>query len=97
MTKQELVVELARRLAVSRAKAAEMIDTLFGSGGIVSSELRKGGRVQITGFGQFETRTRAARPGRDPRTGRSIAIKASTAPVFRPGQPLRVAVNRKRA
>jgi len=89
MTKHELVTELAQRLALSRAKAAETIEALFGRGGIVSGELRKGGRVQITGFGQFETKTRAPRNGRDPRTGRSIAIKASTAPVFRPGQPLR--------
>ena len=97
MTKHELVTELAKRLELSRAKAAETIDTLFGAGGIVPGELRKGGRVQITGFGQFETKTRAARTGRDPRTGRSIAIKASTAPGFRPGKPLRDLLNRKRA
>jgi DNA-binding protein HU-beta len=96
MTKHELVTELARRLTLSRAKAAETIEALFGRSGIVSAELRKGGRVQITGFGQFETKSRAPRNGRDPRTGRSIAIKASTAPVFRPGQPLRDALNKKR-
>ncbi|NOT07553.1 MAG: HU family DNA-binding protein [Gemmatimonadales bacterium] len=96
MTKQELVNELAKRLDLSRARAAETIDTLFGSGGIVPNELRKGGRVQITGFGQFETKSRAPRNGRDPRTGRAIAIEASTAPVFRPGKPLRDVLNRKR-
>jgi DNA-binding protein HU-beta len=96
MTKQELVTELARRLTLSRARAALTIDTLFGAGGIVPGELRKGGGVQITGFGHFETRTRAARNGRDPRTGRTIAIKSSTAPVFRPGKPLRDLLNKKR-
>ena len=96
MTKQELVTELAKRLELSRTKAAEMIHTLFGAGGVVPSELRKGSRVQITGFGQFETKTRAARTGRDPRTGRTIAIKASTAAAFRPGKPLRDLLNRKR-
>lgn len=96
MTKQELINELARRLNLSRAKSAEMIDTLFGTGGIVPGELRKGGRVQITGFGLFETKARAARNGRDPRTGRTIAIKSSTAPIFRPGQPLRELLNKKR-
>lgn len=96
MTKQELVTELAKRLAISRAKALELTDTLFGVSGILSSELRKGGRVQISGFGQFETKTRAARNGRDPRTGRTIAIKASTAPVFRPGKPLRDLLNKQR-
>ena len=96
MTKQELVGELAKRLELSRAKAAATIDVLFGAGGIVPGELRKGSRVQITGFGQFETKTRAARSGRDPRTGRTIAIKSSTATVFRPGKPLRDLLNRKR-
>lgn len=96
MTKQELVTELAKRLSLSRARAALTVDTLFGAGGIVPGELRKGGRVQITGFGQFETKTRAARSGRDPRTGRTIAIKSSTAPTFRPGQPLRDLLNKKR-
>lgn len=96
MTKHELVTELGRRLSLSRARAAEIIDALFGHGGIVPGELRKGSRVQITGFGQFETKTRAPRNGRDPRTGGSITIKASTAPVFRPGKPLRDLLNRRR-
>lgn len=96
MTKHELVSELARRLTLSRAKALEVVDTLFGTNGILTSELRKGGRIQITGFGHFETKSRAARNGRDPRTGRTIAIKASTAPVFRPGKPLRDLLNKRR-
>ena len=96
MTKQELVTELSGRLTLSRSKALAVIDTLFGSTGILSGELKRGGRVQITGFGHFETKTRAARNGRDPRTGRTIAIKPSTAPVFRPGKPLRDLLNKKR-
>lgn len=96
MTKHELVTELSKRLETSRARAAETIDVLFGRGGIVPTELRKGGRVQITGFGQFETKSRAPRNGRDPRTGRSIAINASTALVFRAGQPLRDLLNKKK-
>ena len=96
MTKQELVTELSGRLTLSRSKALAVIDTLFGSTGILSGELKRGGRVQITGFGHFETKTRAARNGRDPRTGRAIAIKASTAPVFRAGKPLRDLLNKKR-
>ncbi|HLB53723.1 MAG TPA: HU family DNA-binding protein [Gemmatimonadales bacterium] len=96
MTKHELVTEVGRRLALPRGKALTVVDTLFGTGGILPTELRKGGRVQITGFGHFETRRRAARNGRDPRTGRSIAIKPSTAPVFRPGKPLRDLVNKTR-
>ena len=97
MTKHELVTELARRLVLSHAKALTVIDTLFGTSGILSAELRKGGKIQITGFGHFETKARAARNGRDPRTGRTIAIKSSTAPVFRPGKPLRDLLNKRRS
>lgn len=96
MTKQQLVNELARRAELSRPKAYAIVDALFGKGGIVLGELKRGGRVAITGFGHFETKTRAARNGRDPRTGRAIAIGASTAPVFRPGKPLRDILNKKR-
>ena len=96
MTKQQLVTELAKRVGLPRAKAALTIDTLFGTRGILSEELCKGGRIQISGFGHFETKTRAARNGRDPRTGRTIAIARSTAPVFKPGQPLRELLNKKR-
>ena len=96
MTKQELVNELAEKLSVPRARAAEVIEAVFGDAGIVTGELMKGGKVQITGFGQFETRKRAARTGRDPRTGSTIAIGASVAPVFRPGKPLKEMLNRKR-
>lgn len=96
MTKHELVTELARRLELSRARALAVIDTLFGGNGILPAELRRGGGIQITGFGHFETKRRAARNGRDPRTGRAIAIKPSTAPVFRAGKPLRDLLNKKR-
>ncbi len=96
MTKQQLVAEVARLVALPRGKALAVIDALFAPQGIISSELKKGRRVLITGFGHFETRTRAARNGRDPRNGKSIAIKSSTAPVFRPGKPLRDSLNKRR-
>ncbi len=96
MTKRELIAEVGKRLGLSRSKAVAVVDTLFGTSGILSSELRKGGRVLISGFGHFELRRRAARDGRDPRTGRRIAIGASTGLVFRPGKPLRDLLNKKR-
>jgi DNA-binding protein HU-beta len=52
--------------------------------------------VQITGFGNFENRRRAPRKGRDPQTGESINIKASTVPVFRAGKGLKDLVNKKK-
>ncbi len=58
------------------------------------SELRKGGAIAITGFGNFEVRKRAAREGRNPQTGESIKIKASKVPAFRPGKGLKDLVNK---
>ena len=96
MTKQEVVQALAHRLELSRAQAAAAIDALFAHDGIIAAELRKGGRVQIAGFGNFETRKRVARRGRDPRTGSEISIKASTVPAFRAGKALKDLVARRR-
>jgi DNA-binding protein HU-beta len=96
LTKQEIVQALAQRLELSRAQAAAAIDALFARDGIIAAELKKGGQVRIAGFGNFEIRKRAARRGRDPRTGGEIAIKASTVPAFRPGQALKDLVARRR-
>ncbi len=96
MNKQELVTAVAKQLGLSRAKAAEITELLFSPTGIIASELKRGGRVAISGFGSFETRKRAAREWRDPRTGKSRSIKASILPAFRASRGLRDLVNRKR-
>ena len=96
MNKQELVDAVAERLGVSKSKAGEITEAFFGPDGIIASELKRGGKVAIPGFGNFETRQRAARQGRNPRTGMTLAIEASTAPAFRAGKVLRDLVNRKR-
>jgi DNA-binding protein HU-beta len=96
VNKQELVDALAKRLAISKTHAATIVDTVFGPSGLISQELRKGNKVQITGFGNFESRRRAPRSGRDPQTGESIRIKATTVPAFRAGKGLKDAVNKKR-
>jgi DNA-binding protein HU-beta len=96
VTKQEVVQALAQRLELSRAQAAAAVDALFAPDGIIAAELKKGGRVQIAGFGNFETRRRVARRGRDPRTGGEISIKASTVPAFRAGKALKDLVARRR-
>jgi DNA-binding protein HU-beta len=80
VNKQALVVALAKRLSTTKAHAAVIIDHIFGSAGLIGQELRKGSKVQITGFGNFETRRRAPRQGRDPQTGESINIKTSNVP-----------------
>lgn len=95
MNKSELVQDLAGKAKLSKADAQRAIDALFGaSGGIISQALKKGGKVQITGFGTFETRTRKARTGRNPRTGKEIRIAATTSPSFRSGKGLKDAVKK---
>jgi DNA-binding protein HU-beta len=91
-----LVASVAKRLGVTKARASEITELFFASSGIITSELKRGGKVAITGFGSFETRKRAARDWRDPRTGKSLSIKASTVPAFRASRALRDIVNRKR-
>jgi nucleoid DNA-binding protein len=89
VTKQQMAEAVARRLGVSRSRAAEIVDCFFGQDGVIASELKRGGRVQIAGFGRFELRRRAPRSGRNPRTGNTIAIGASTVAAFRPGSALK--------
>ena len=96
MNKQDMVEALARRLDITKSDAADIVDALFGPAGLISQELRKGNKVQITGFGNFETRRRAARRGRDPQTGETINIKATNVPAFRAGKGLKSLVNKKK-
>lgn len=96
MNKQELVASVARRLGVTKARAAEITDLFFGEGGIIAGELRRGGKVAVSGFGHFETRTRSGREVRNPRTGKTIVLKPSTVPAFRPARALKELVGRKR-
>ena len=96
MNKQTLVAQLARRLDVPKSRAAEIVDAVFAADGIIAGELKRGGRVRIAGFGDFELRPRAARQTLHPRTGKAIAVKASNVPAFRAGKALKDLVNRKR-
>ena len=89
MTKQQVAEAVARRLGLPKGRGAEIMDCLFGPDGVIAGELKRGGRVQIAGFGHFELRRRAGRKGRDPRTGKAIAIAPSTVAAFRPGSVLK--------
>lgn len=93
MNKAELIDELASRANLQKADATRAAEALFGADGIIVSVLRGGGKVQITGFGGFQAKQRAARTGRDPRTGNPIAIKASVQPTFKAGQAFKDALN----
>jgi DNA-binding protein HU-beta len=93
MTKRELVRALAERTKLAGFDAARVVDALFDAQeGIIPEQIRAGGVVTIAGFGRFGSKTRPARTGRDPRTGREIEIDASTSPTFKPGRGLRNAV-----
>lgn len=92
MNKSELAQKLAERTNLSKSEATKAVDALFSTNGIIAEQLRGGGKVQITGFGSFETRSREARTGRNPRTGKEINIAASTSAAFRAGKGLKDAI-----
>ena len=95
MNKSELVQSLASKTDMTKADAQRAIDALFNAkDGILTQTLKKGDRVQITGFGTFETRKRKARTGRNPRTGEEIKIGPTVSPSFRPGKALKDAVKK---
>jgi len=93
MNKGQLIDELAQVTNLPKPDAARAVEALFGPEGIIAQELLRGEKVQVTGFGTFLARKRAARQGRDPRTGESIPIAAASIPAFKPGQQLRDALN----
>ncbi len=90
-----MVSAVAAKLGRPKAEVARVLDTLFGADGLIAAELRRGRKVQLSGFGNFEPRRRQARTARNPRTGRTMSIKASVAPVFRAARGLKELVNRK--
>jgi DNA-binding protein HU-beta len=95
MNKTEMAKKLAKKADLSEAKAVDVINAIFSTDageGIIAVELDAGRKVTITGFGTFETRSRAARKGRNPATGETINIPAKKYAHFRPGQGLKARV-----
>lgn len=93
MNKSELVDALADATGMTKADSGKAIDALFDTdSGVIATALKKGERVQITGYGTFETKQRKARTGRNPRTGETIKIPATKTPSFRAGKGLKDAV-----
>jgi DNA-binding protein HU-beta len=90
MNKSELAVKLAKKVGVTQAKAAEVVDAVFNANkGIIAVELDAGRKVTIPGFGTFGTRKRGARKGRNPASGKQITIPARHYATFKPGKTLR--------
>ena len=86
MTKQQLVDKMAREARITKRAAETALNSFMGG---VRGALKRGDRVSLVGFGTFLVARRAARNGRDPRTGHMIKINAMRVPRFRPGQELR--------
>lgn len=92
MNKTELTEQLAKKTGLSLKDAREAIGALFSTApreGIIAGEVAKGKRVQITGFGTFESRKRKKREGRNPQTGERITIPGGKYPAFVAGKSLK--------
>lgn len=90
MNKNELVASVAGATGMSKADAANAVDSVFSA---ISNALSGGGEVRLVGFGTFSVSHRKATQGRNPRTGETIQIKASNQPKFKAGKALKQAVN----
>ena len=90
MNKNELVEGIAAKTDLSKADAARAVAALTD---IIAETLQKGDSLSLVGFGTFEVRSRAARIGRNPKTGEELKIAAAKVPAFKPGASLKAAVN----
>lgn len=90
MNKTDLVDAVAESADLSKADAARAVDGVIAA---VTKALKSGDSVTVVGFGTFQVRERAARTGRNPKTGDAIQINASKNPAFKAGKALKDAVN----
>jgi len=90
MNKAEFVSAVADASDMSKVDAAKAVEAIIE---VVKKALKKGDQVSLVGFGTFVVRKRAARTGRNPRTGQQIKIKASKNPSFKAGKALKDAIN----
>ena len=90
MNKAELIGAVADAAGLSKADAARSVEAVMAN---VSGALRRGEQVSLVGFGTFSVKHRAARAGRNPKTGETIQIKATNVPGFKAGKALKDAVN----
>ncbi|MGN0539163.1 MAG: HU family DNA-binding protein [Candidatus Fimenecus sp.] len=89
MNKTELVAAVAEKAGISKKDADAAVAAVVAS---VTDALAKGEKVQLIGFGTFETRARAAKQARNPRTGETMTVPATKVPAFKAGAALKEAV-----
>ena len=90
MNKKDLVKKIAEETSLSQKQATEAIDSFLNS---ITNAVAAGEKVSIPGFGTFDSKTRAARTGRNPRTNEMVEIPASTVPSFKAGKAFKEKVN----
>jgi integration host factor subunit alpha len=91
LTKADIIQEVAEK-GLSKRLSAEAVEAVFK---IIKEELRKGEKVQLVGFGNFQVREKRARKGRNPQTGEEITISARRILKFKPGRALMETLNRR--
>lgn len=90
MNKSELIDHIAKQADISKAAAGRSLDAMIGA---IRTTLKKGNSVTLVGFGTFSVGKRAARTGRNPRTGASVAVEEKAIPFFKSGKQLRERLN----
>ena len=90
MNKSDVIEHIAQAAEISKSAAERAVDAMVGA---VKTSLKKGDMVTLVGFGSFYVGRRAARTGRNPRTGAEIKIRAAQVPKFRAGKALKDAIN----
>ncbi len=91
MNKSELIAKMAEKGELSKKDAEKALNAFVDA---VKEAIAGGENVQLIGFGTFENRERAAREGRNPRTGETVKIAAAKVPAFKPGKAFKDAVNK---
>ena len=93
MNKTELIAKVAEAAGLTKKDATAAVGATFAA---IEEALVKGDKVQLIGFGTFETRKQAARMGKNPQTGKAVKIAACAKPAFKAGKALKEAVNSKK-
>ena len=91
MTKAEMIVAVAEKAGMTKKDAEKAVSAVLET---VTETLKKGDKISLTGFGSFEVKTRVAHAGINPKTGESITIAASKAPVFKAGKALKEKIDK---
>ncbi len=89
MNKTELIAAVAEKTDLSKKDADAAVSAVLGA---ITDAVKAGDKIQLVGFGTFEVRNRAAKQGRNPRTGETMTVPASKVPAFKAGKALKDAV-----